>query len=174
MPVWLQIVIAVVGAVGTICGILGITAYIQERQKHKAQKKNQSEDDAEAKALAEQKKLEQMRHEEYKAELRAIICEVMAPVNEKLTSIENDLGLVKGGLQKDLYVDLVHIYNEHMKKGYVTLGEKRDFDSLYWAYHKLGKNGVADGMHETIMNMPDSKPVTRRPKAKKQLLVENK
>ncbi len=174
MPVWLQIVIAIVGAIGTICGILGITTYISERQKHKAQKKNQSEDEEAAKKLAEQKKLEQMKHDAYVEELKQVIGEAVAPVINKLNAVEEDLCLVKGGLQKDLYVDLVHIYNDHMKKGFVTLSEKRDYDSLYWAYHKLGKNGVADGMHETIMNMPDSKPAPRKSKSKKQLLVENK
>ena len=101
MPVWLQIVVAIVGAVGTICGILGITAYIQERSKHKAQRKNKEEDDEEAKKLEEQKKLEQIKHDAYVDELKQIIGSAILPLSSKLDNIEQDLGLVKNGLQKD-------------------------------------------------------------------------
>lgn len=175
MPTWLQIVIAVFGLISTLFGIFGISAYISERAKHKAKKQNDAEDEAEKKKIEEQKKLEQMKHDEYVEELKEVINAAVAPVISKLNDVEEDLSLVKGGLQKDLYVDLTHIYNEHAKKGFATISEKRDFDSLYWAYHKLGKNGVADGMHETVMNMPDVKPAPRkRTTKKKQVLLEDK
>ncbi len=164
MPIWLQIVIAVFGLVSTIFGIFGISAYITERAKHRASKKNQEEDE-----------VEEMKREAYVAELKNIIGEALIPINKKLDSIDNDLGLVKSGLQKDLYVDLVHIYNDYKDKGWASIGEKKDYDSLYWTYHNLGKNGVADNMHEFVMNLPETKPVTKRkPRTKKKILVENK
>lgn len=177
MPVWLQIIIAVVGAVGTICGILGISAYVQERQKHKAQRKNKSEDDEEARKVEEQKELEKIRHDAYIEELKSVIGEAVSPLSCKLDAIEDDLCLVKNGLQKDLYVDLTHIYNEYKAKGYATLAEKRDYDSLYWAYHNLGKNGVADSMHEYVMGMDEEKRKSKATTTKRkgsQTLVEGK
>ena len=172
MPVWLQIIIAIFGLVGTILGIFGISAYINERMKHKAAKQNQKEDEAEQEALEKEKKLAEMKHQEYKNELTAIIRAEFAPIIQDLVDIKNDLKLVKNGLQKDLYVDLAHIYDEYKRKGYASLSEKRDYDTLYWAYHNLGKNGVADNMHEYVMNMPESKP--RRKRTTKKVLLENK
>lgn len=163
MPVWLQIVVTVVGAIGTICGILGITAYISERQKHRASKKNKAEDEADTKRLEEQRKLEEMKHLECVTEIKTIITEALVPVAQKLTDIENDLGLVKNGLQKDLYIDLENLYKGYCKKSFASLDEKRNYDSLYWAYHNLGKNGIADGMYEHVMkHLPEVKPTTKK------------
>ena len=74
-------------------------------------------------------------------------------------SLQQDIGLLKDGLQKDLYVDLCNIYDQYKERvklhGYITRGEKVEYDKLYWSYHNLGKNGVADRMHEEVMNMPE-------------------
>lgn len=74
-------------------------------------------------------------------------------------SLQQDIGLLKDGLQKDLYVDLCNIYDQYKKRvklyGYITRGEKTEYDKLYWSYHNLGKNGVADRMHDEVMNMPE-------------------
>ncbi len=80
-----------------------------------------------------------------------------AKSDKRYTELKEDIGLVKEGLQKDLYIDLVRIYDDLVakfnRKGFITREEKRDFDALYWSYHKLGKNGVADGMHDEVMAM---------------------
>lgn len=80
-------------------------------------------------------------------------------IKQKLDNMQDSLVLVKGGLQKGLYVNLVHIYKSFKRtlksRGYITVGEKKDYDSLYWTYHNLGKNGVADNMHDEVMRMPE-------------------
>ena len=162
MPIWLQIVVAVVGAIGTICGILGITAYISERQKHRASKKNQAEDEAEAKKLEEQRKLEEMRHQEYVTELKTIIGDALLPVANKLTDIENDLGLVKRGVQVTCRNDLEELADKADKQGYLSRYDKDRFESAYLAYHNLGKNGVMDATYTRIMGMNEIKPAAKK------------
>ena len=78
MPVWLQIVIAVAGLIGTLFGVFGITVYIQERLRHKAQKKNQSEDDEEAKKAEDwlKDKCEEEAFEEYKKYVDEVLKDV--------------------------------------------------------------------------------------------------
>lgn len=80
-------------------------------------------------------------------------------IKQKLDNMQDSLVLVKGGLQKGLYVNLVHIYKSFKRtlksRGYITVGEKKDYDALYWTYHNLGKNGVADNMHDEVMRMPE-------------------
>lgn len=172
MPEWLTIAIAVFGLIGTIFGILGFSSYISERMKHKADKKNKQEDKAEEEA-------ESMMHESYVAELKGIIdsslTTALAPITSDLNLMKSDVCLMKDGLQKDLYVDLVMIYKDLCKKGYATLEEKRDYNNLYLSYHRLGQNGIADGMHKHVMEM-DEEPKKRAPRKapakKKQTLVE--
>lgn len=85
--------------------------------------------------------------------------ELHEELKQKLDDVQDDLVLVKGGLQKGLYVNLVHIYKSFKRtlksRGYITVGEKKEYDSLYSTYHNLGKNGVADNMHDEVMHMPE-------------------
>lgn len=85
--------------------------------------------------------------------------ELHEELKQKIEDVQDNLVLVKGGLQKGLYVNLVHIYKSFKRtlksRGYITVGEKKDYDSLYSTYHNLGKNGVADNMHDEVMRMPE-------------------
>lgn len=85
--------------------------------------------------------------------------ELHEELKQKLDDVQDNLVLVKGGLQKGLYVNLVHIYKSFRRtlksRGYITIGEKKEYDSLYNTYHNLGKNGVADNMHDEVMHMPE-------------------
>lgn len=173
MPVWLQIVIAVFGLISTVFGIFGISAYISERAKHKAAKQNEKEDAEEARKAEEQRKLEEMKHAEYKAELVSIIRAEFAPIAEKLENIETDLGKVKRGVQVNCRNDLEDIVAKAEKQKYLSLYDKKRFESAYLAYHELGKNGVMDAIRERIMNMDETKPPVKR-KSKKKVLLEDK
>lgn len=85
--------------------------------------------------------------------------ELHEELKQKLDDVQSNLVLVKGGLQKVLYVNLVHIYKSFKRtlksRGYITVGEKKEYDSLYNTYHNLGKNGVADNMYNEVMRMPE-------------------
>lgn len=170
MPDWLAIMIAVLGAISTAFGLVGVSAYINERVKHRASKKNQQEDSEEAKKLEEQKKLEAMKHEEYKAELKTIIAEALAPLNAELIEIKTDLGYVKKGVQVTCRNDLEELADKADKQNWLSRYDKDRFDSAYNAYHNLGKNGVMDATYRHVMELPESKPVTK----KKKVLNESK
>ena len=174
MPVWLQIIIAIFGLIGTILGIFGISAYISERMKHKATRKNKREDEEEAKRLEEQRKLNEMKHSEYISELKTIIGNALEPIAKELTDIKSDLSLVKGGVQVTCRTDLEELADKAEKQGFLSAYDKDRFEITYQKYHALGQNGVMDAKRDRILALPESKQVTRKPKPKKVLLVENK
>ena len=165
MPVWLSIVFAVIGGIGTILGIFGFTAYMSERAKKKAQRRNEQEDH-----------LEELRHQEYESILRNIIREENKPINDRLDNLTKDLVVIKDGLQKDMYIDLFHLGEEFKDAGWCSRAEKTDFDKIYWSYHNLGQNGMADALYNQVMQLPDEKPVVKRTTRarKKKVLVETK
>ena len=79
--------------------------------------------------------------------------------DERFAEVKEDIVLLKDGLQKDLYIDLCNIYDQYKARlragGFISRGEKTEYDKIYWSYHKLGKNGIADGMHKAVMEMPE-------------------
>ena len=154
MPVWLQILLALGGS-----ALIGLVV----KDIYESIKTNS-------------KKHQELVKKEKQNEMREVIQEENASIKDELKDVKEDLSLVKDGLQKDLYGDLVRIYSEYKDKKFATIEEKRDYDALYRSYHNLGQNGVADGMHKYVMEtLPDIKPVTpRKPRKKKQLLIEDK
>lgn len=138
LPAWLQIILALGGS--ALIGLVITDIYKGIKSKSKKHLD-----------IAKQQKQEEMRE---------VLQQELAPVKSEITEIKEDVSLVKNGLQKDLYIDLVNIYKQYRKKGFATLDEKRDYDSLYQSYHSLGQNGIADGMHKYIMGMPEIKKKT--------------
>lgn len=169
---WYEVIVMILGIVGSIFGIFGVSAYINERAKHKASKKNKKEDEEEKRKLEEQKRLEQMRHEEYKAELKAIIGEAVAPLVSDLDLIKADLKLVKGGVQVTCRTDLEELADKAEKQGFLSAYDKDRFEITYQKYHALGQNGVMDAKRDRILKLPESK--VRKPRVKKQVLIEKK
>lgn len=179
MPVWLQIVIAVCGLIGTIFGIIGFTAYINERMKHKAQLKNKREDE-------EAQEIEDLKHQKYMNELRAIIKEEneksVAPLRNELTTIGNKLNLVADGTLDILRERILSTYYKCLEKGYRTQYDSENIDHMHRDYSGLGGNSfIADCVKE-IKELPTEVEYKAKKKAskkttvksKKQLLVENK
>lgn len=172
---WYEVLVLVLGIVGSIFGIFGIGAYINERAKHKASRKNKKEDEKEAKKIEEQKRLEQMKHEEYKAELTSIIRTEFAPIASKLEFIEQELAKVKRGVQVGNRTDLEEMAEKADKQKFMSAYDKQRFEATYQAYHDLGKNGVMDATRNRILAMSESKPVSTKRKTttkSKKILVE--
>ena len=170
---WYEILVLVLGIIGSAFGIFGISAYINERMKHKASKKNKKEDDKEAQKLEEQKRLEKMRHEEYKAELVQIIGGALQPIVKDLELIKSDIALVKRGVQVTCRNDLEDLADKADKQGFMSTYDKQRFESSYQSYHSLGENGVMDARRDRVLALPENKPASKRkPKTKKQILVE--
>lgn len=175
MPTWLTIVIAVFGLLSTIFGIFGITAYISERAKHRAKKQNDKEDKAEEEALERERKLEEMKHEAYKKELKEIIRSEFAPLAADLIEIKSDLILVKRGVQVTCRNDLEELADKAEHQNFLSAYDKQRFESAYQSYHSLGENGVMDAKRDRILAMPEVKPAQKRkPTTKKKVLLEDK
>lgn len=123
---------------------------------------------------AEREELEKLREEKRKEEqtktcnsmkeaVHTEIVELEERLNkqsdERFAEVKEDIILLKDGLQKDLYIDLCNIYDQYKARlragGFISRGEKTEYDKIYWSYHKLGKNGIADGMHKAVMEMPE-------------------
>lgn len=171
---WYEILVLILGIIGSVFGILGVSAYINERAKHRAQKVNKKEDEEEAKKIEEEKKLEQMKHEEYKAELKLIINNAIAPMIRDLEAIKDDIILVKTGVQVNCRSDLEDLADKADKQGFMTAYDKQRFENTYKSYHALGENGVMDAKRDRILAMPEHKAPTKRRSSKKQVLLENK
>ena len=155
LPTWLEILIAVIGLLGTILGILGVSTYISERMKHKAEKKNEKDD-----------QIEVLKYNGYLNELKSIINEAIEPIKEDLTA-------VKKGTQATCRNDLEEMYAAAEKSGYCSNEDKQKFEATYQAYHMLGKNGVMDSKREKLLALPETKPVKRiREKAKVSVKTE--
>ena len=178
MPLWLQIVIAVFGLVGTILGILGITTYIGERMKHKAQRKNQKED-------KEINEIENLRHQHYLNELRTIIKEEnqisVAPIIEDVSRIQSQIKILADGSTDMLRERILSTYYKCMEKGYRTQYDYENVDHMHKDYIGLGGNSFVDTCVEKIKSLPSEeeykakKKAGRKPKKeKKQLLLEDK
>lgn len=146
LPMWLDVVIAIVGLVGTVLGILGITTYVNKRMERKAELKNKEED-----------KIELLKYNGYKEELKTIINEALVPVKEDLKEVKTDLILVKRGTQATCRNDLEEMFAIAEKQGYCSNEDKQKFESTYQAYHQLGKNGVMDVKREKLLKMPEIK-----------------
>ena len=165
MPEWLTILLAVIGGIGTILGFLGLTAYLTERGKHKAKRRNERED----REMAES---EQTRHQMYLDELRGIIRSEVAPIAQDIATIKHDQELLKRGSQVTCRMILENIYAEAERDGWCPSETKQRFEDTYQIYHSLGRNGVMDAKRERLLAMPETKPV-RQNKVKKTPLVES-
>ena len=184
MSTELAIVISIIGAVntllgiaGAILGIVGFTSYRNERMKHKAQKLNEKED-------REQEEIEQLKHQKYMNDLRAIIREEneasVAPLREKLTQVDNKLELVADGTLDTLRDRVLSIYYKCMEKGYHTQYDFENIEHMHKDYLNLGGNSFVADCVKKIKALPSEeefklkKKQTRKPRAKKQVLLENK
>ena len=146
LPVGLEITISIVGMIGTVLGILGITAYVSKRMERKAEKKNEEED-----------KIELLKYNGYREELKTIINEALVPIKDDLVEVKADLMLVKKGTQATCRNDLEEMFAIAEKQGYCSNEDKQKFEATYQAYHMLGKNGVMDVEREKLLAMPEIK-----------------
>lgn len=65
-----------------------------------------------------------------------------------------DIDILKLGVQAMLRDRLRQGYRFFKRQGYIDIADKENFDNMYQQYHRLGKNGVMDGMYREIMSLP--------------------
>ena len=164
MPVWLQIISVIAGIVGTLLGIFGISAYINERMKHKATRKNQEEDE-----------IAELKHQKHLEELRAIIREENKDMKNDISSIKDNLALNTKGTVTILRNDMKKSLDYCKKQGYVSRSDKINWNELYSTYGELGGNHFKEfvnGWKEELEELPVEEKV--KVKRTKKVLVEDK
>lgn len=170
MESWLEITIAIVGLLGTVLGVLGISGYLGERAKHKAELKNKEEDQAvEEKRTAAEQRL--------KVTVRDVFKEEVHPINAKLDNITKEIEEIKSDLA-DNTVGTVTLLRDRMKAildecreaKFASTGTKANWHELYNTYRSLGGNHFreyVDAWKQELEELPTSAPVTaprgRRP-----------
>lgn len=160
METWIiGIILAAVEVIVTTTAGFVITRILNKKAKDKEELAALRES---SKKEAEQKRynvIEQKMHEEIITLGKTFsekVTEKYDEIQKDIADVKGDLTVVKKGLQNDLYVDLVNLYHIYTERGYATIEEKRDYDSLYFSYHNLGKNGIADEMLKKVRGLPDS------------------
>lgn len=148
MPDWVTNVSLILSIVVSIFGLCGFSVYINERVKHRANKKNIKEDEKEA----EFKKIEEM---EYRKLLKEVVVEEVSPLINSVDDIKKDIEKLKHGVQASNRADLEVLVEKADTQGYLSKYEKDRFEQLYMAYHALGKNGVMDASRKRILNLPE-------------------
>ena len=184
MPVWLAIIIAVAGAVVGIFGGVGISAYFQKRMEHRAEVKNRQEDEKAAREAEEKNHMAELQHKEYLSELRKIIREEnessVAPIRGRLEKLEGTLDVVAAGTTDILRERLLSTYYKCIEKGFRTQYDYENVEHMHKEYVGLGGNSFVQSCVDAIKALPSEaefkarKKASRKPKPKKQVLLENK
>ena len=117
---WYEVLILILGIITSIFGILGISAYVSERMKHKANRVNIREDQREAQREQEIAQLEEARHERYKQELREIIREETDGLKKDIAQIKSNLALNTEGTVTILRNDMKKALDYCNQKGYAS------------------------------------------------------
>lgn len=151
MPEWLQITATAISIIASLFGLCGISIYINERVKHKANKKNEQEDE-------EQKAIEQAKNEHYKQIIVQAISKKIDPLETELSEVRDDLKKLKAGVQASNRADLQVLVDKAENQGWLSAYDKHRFYQLYQAYHNLGKNGVMDAYKDKVLALPDVPP----------------
>lgn len=153
-----QLVSLIVSGIVSLAVLFGVGVYFTERARHKAGKKNQKEDDEEARIKAS-----------YKEELRAVIREENKPLEDKIEKLDKNVVEMKGDLA-DNTVGTVTILRDRMKailddcrdKGYASPSTKANWHELYTTYGNLGGNHFkeyVDQWRKTLDDLPDNPPI---------------
>ena len=127
----------------SLISALGVGTILPMLVKTKIEEKKRKEEETSEKA--KQQRLEA---------LREIVKEELKPVQENISKLVADSELTKKGLQATLRHDLYEIAHKARKDGYCPDETKYDFNNMYEQYHKLGNNGVMDGIKDEILAMP--------------------
>ena len=85
--------------------------------------------------------------------------ESVAGLKIYIDGIKNeDLRLIRKGLQATIKDILKIRYEEWFNRGYAPKDNKEDLEIMYNIYHSLGENGVMDKAHERFLKLPDKPP----------------
>lgn len=87
-----------------------------------------------------------------------IISAILAFAFKRLQQLKNDNESVKLGIQALLRAQMIADWNKYSEKEYAPIYAKDSFESCWKQYHRLGANGVMNGIHDKFMALPDAPP----------------
>lgn len=70
--------------------------------------------------------------------------------------ITRRVNAVSKGMQAMLRNQMIELWNEYSRKGYVPIYVRDNFENIWKSYHSLGANGVMNGIHNKFMALPVS------------------
>lgn len=165
MPVWLSILLGIIGAIGTIGGLFGFSAYMSERAKRKAQLKNQ-----------EEAQNEELRQQYYESRLRKIIQEETSPIKNQLNSLTAQVTKIEGASLSTIRDAITSCYYKCVAKGYRNDYDYENVHHMYENYQELHGNSYINDIIKRFDALPVKEETvpTKVVQRKKKVLNENK
>ena len=87
----------------------------------------------------------------------ALLSYMVKKITTEFRREKSEQNLMKLSLQALLRDRLIQAYNYHKDKGYCSIHNRDNITNMYNQYHKLGANGVIDGLVDELKAMPTSK-----------------
>ena len=105
-------------------------------------------------AVNKPKKDQQKRQEELES-LEKRLTDKLENINIAVTILRDENKIQMEGIQSVLKNDLKVRYLKWIKLKYAPMDAKDDLERMYKVYHKLGANGVMDGLRREFLNLPE-------------------
>ena len=172
MEPWVETTVAIAGLVGTVLGVLGISGYLGERARHRAEKKNKQEDKTEEEAkAAEARRLEDT--------VRGVFQEENREINDKLDNITAEIEELKSNLAANtagtvtlLRNDMKKLLDSGRKQEYASTSDKANWHELYTTYKSLGGNHFKEYVNawkKEFDELPTVPPTSQKKKTAKKV-----
>ena len=84
----------------------------------------------------------------------ALLSYMVKKVTNEFKREKDEQNLMKLSLQALLRDRLIQAYNYHKEKGYCSIHNRDNVINMYNQYHKLGANGVIDGLIDEVLALP--------------------
>lgn len=75
----------------------------------------------------------------------------------KMDAVTKEIGVMKEGLQVELFESLQQLHDRLQIKRWASLEEKQDAKRYYDQIHNLGKDGWSERYYKEILELPESR-----------------
>lgn len=76
---------------------------------------------------------------------------------DKMDAVTKEIGIMKEGLQVELFESLQQLHDRLQNKRWASLEEKQDAKRYYDQIHNLGKDGWSERYYKAILELPESR-----------------
>lgn len=88
-----------------------------------------------------------------------IVVKTQQSIISKRKKDKEEQDAIREGIKALLWDRLYCIYDECLKKGYISIDALRNVENLYQQYHSLGGNGTGTEMYEKLKDLPNLPPM---------------